>query len=129
MFGELAVRTNSPIDVAPEDNPTSEPEPGVCVTAWTLGERPGAIPVPRDIVLLVEVSDTTLSFDINEKAALYARAGIADYWVVDVNKRRMIVHRSPSEGAYQSLTVYSDVEPVSPLAAPHSSVRLASFGG
>ncbi len=39
VFGELAVRTNSPIDVAPEDNPTSEPEPDICVTAWTLGER------------------------------------------------------------------------------------------
>lgn len=93
------------------------------------GRAPGAIPVPRDIVLLVEVSDTTLSFDINDKAALYARAGIADYWVLDVNKRGITVHRCPSEGAYQSLTVYSDVEPVSPLAAPHSSVRVASFCG
>ncbi len=57
-----------------------------------------ANPQPGDIRLLVEISDTSLKYDLSVKAALYARAGIFEYWVVDVNGRRLIAHRDP-EGA------------------------------
>jgi Uma2 family endonuclease len=69
------------------------------------------------------VADTTLDFDTTTKAGLYARAGIADYWVLDVNKRRIIVHREPMGGKYCSLAVYEAEEAVSPLAAPGASLR------
>ena len=79
--------------------------------------RSGNAPA-ADIRLLVEVADTSLTLDLRTKAALYARAAIADYWVVDINSRQLIVHRDPREGRYESVLVYSDSESVAPLAAP-----------
>jgi hypothetical protein len=61
-----------------------------------------------------------------QKAELYARAGIPDYWVLDVDKRRMIVHRNPASGKYTSIIVYAEHESVSPLAAPECEIRVAS---
>ncbi|MBY0503004.1 MAG: Uma2 family endonuclease [Bryobacteraceae bacterium] len=116
QFGRR-IRLQLPIDVAPEDNPSSEPEPDAVVThaGVDLAQR---TPGPSDIAWLIEVSDTTLRFDLTTKADLYARAGIADYWVLDLNNRRMIVHREPLAGAYRSVTVYESHEPVAPLVEP-----------
>jgi len=52
------------------------------------------------------------------KAALYARAGIVEHWVVDVANRRLIVHREPLSGVYRFIAVYGEDEAVAPLAAP-----------
>jgi Uma2 family endonuclease len=75
-------------------------------------------PHPSDISLLVEISDTTLTYDLTIKASLYARAGIVEYWVLDVAGRRLLCHRTPVSGSYQSVTVYNEHESVAPLAAP-----------
>src|SRR5215472_6579923 len=87
VFGLGRVYPNAPIDVAPEDNPINEPESDVIVRK----QRPAGYQVPQlqpgDMALVVEVSDTTLRFDLRVKARLYARAGVADYWVLDVNGR------------------------------------------
>src|SRR5947209_7069527 len=94
-FGERFVHPESPIDVAPEDNPTNEPEPDLIVLNRDLSNFSSANPRPQDLHLVVEVSDTTLNFDLTIKTALYARAGIVEYWVLDVSGRRLIVHRDP----------------------------------
>src|SRR5262249_13889269 len=116
VFGGACVDQESPIDLAPEDNPTSEPEPDLIVLA-----RPSrqikVNPRPNDLLLVVEISDSTLDFDLKIKAGLYARAGIGDYWVFDIRGRRLIVHRDPRQGLYQSIEAYSEQESVSPLAA------------
>jgi Uma2 family endonuclease len=77
-----------------------------------------ANPQPEDVQLLVEISDSTLNYDLSVKAALYARAGIVEYWVLDVNGRRLIVHREPEGDGYLSITVYVEDELVAPLVAP-----------
>ena len=74
--------------------------------------------------MVVEVADTTISFDLATKSRLYARAGIIEYWVLDINKRRMIVHRDPREGRYHSVVAYGAEESVAPLAAPGSALRI-----
>jgi Uma2 family endonuclease len=84
-----------------------------------------ANPRPADLRLVVEISDTTLGFDLTTKAALYARAAISEYWVFDIAARRLIVHRDPRNGAYQSMVAYSDEERVSPLAAPGREFHVA----
>ncbi len=122
QFGSTRVRPRLPIDVAPEDNPASQPQPDLCVTAQPASHFRARLPGPSNIVLVVEIADSTLAFDTTTKAGLYARAGIADYWVFDVAKRRIVVHRSPESGVYRSLTVYAAGEPVSPLAAPAAGV-------
>jgi Uma2 family endonuclease len=122
VFGRL-VNRESPIDVAPEDNPTNEPEPDLIVLKRDPAEFRDN-PRSEDVDLVVEVADSTLSFDRGIKARLYARAGIADYWVLDINGRRMIVHRDPRDGRYQSVVAYGIDESISPLAAPGAALRV-----
>lgn len=124
LFGRRT-RCQLPIDVAPEDNPTSEPEPDAVVTheAADFSQRG---PAPADIAWLIEVSDSTLRFDLTIKARLYARSRIPDYWVLDLVNRRIIVHREPRQGEYGSVTVYGASEGVASLAAPE---RLFAFAG
>ena len=121
-FGWDRVNSEAPTDVAPEDNPTNEPQPDVIVFRATAADFQSAAPQPADLALVVEISDTTLNFDLTVKAALYARAGIAEYWVVDLNGRRLIVHRQPDSGAYKSVAAYGENERVAPLASPQQSL-------
>ena len=124
-FGEQFVNGEAPIDVNPNDNPTNEPVPDLIVLNRESATIVSGNPQPRDLSLVVEISDTTLAFDLTTKAGLYARAGIIEYWVLDVTGRRLIVHRNPVSGKYQSVTVYSENESVAPLAAPNAEFRPA----
>jgi Uma2 family endonuclease len=126
IFGEEFITREAPIDVSPEDNPTSEPEPDVTVLNRPYGDFTNSNPAPSDVRLVVEVSDSTVSFDLTTKAGLYARAGISEYWVVDIAKRRLIVHRDPNAGKYQSVLAYSDQESIAPLSAPEHPFVVAS---
>ena len=124
-FGLLFVNPEAPIDVAPEDNPTNEPEPDIIVLKRELSHFRSANPKPEDLHLVVEIADTSVRFDLTTKAALYARAGITEYWVLDVAGRRLLVHREPRSGHYASVVAYSEEESVAPLAAPQKNFRVA----
>lgn len=114
-FGGQYVQPEAPIDVSPEDNPTSEPVPDFVLLRIPFREFREENPHPEHIRLIIEVSDTSVAFDLRIKAGLYARAGIVEYWVVDIPRRRIVVHREPSEGRYLSKTVYAEHETLSPL--------------
>jgi Uma2 family endonuclease len=126
VFGEEFVNTEAPIDLAPEDNPTNEPVPDIIVLARPSFEIEKSNPIPADVRLLIEISDTTLGFDLTAKASLYARAGIPEYWVFDVAFRRLIVHRNPASGRYSTVSAYTDQESVAPIAAPDSAFHVAT---
>jgi Uma2 family endonuclease len=83
----------------------SEPQPDVAV----LRRRPDRYweshPSPEDILLLIEVSDSTLTFDRDQKALLYARAGVSETWVVDPTGSQIFVMRSPHPDGYHSIRV------------------------
>lgn len=129
VFGEKYVNQEAPIDVAPEDNPTNEPEPDLIVFSKPYREFT-ANPQTSDLRLVVEISDSTISFDLTTKARLYARAGIVEYWVVDIPGRRVIVHRDPRDGQYQSVVAYAEQESVKPVASPDSEFPVGSaFAG
>ncbi len=126
IFGYDAVLQDPSIDVSPEDTPTSAPEPDLVLLrneGMPLASRIRA----ADIRLVVEVSDTTLRFDLFTKAPLYARAGITEYWVLDLNTRRVFVHREPVQGSYTKVTVYSSEERVATLAAPEAEFAVADL--
>ena len=76
IFGDHFVNTEAPIDVSPEDNPTSEPEPDLIVLRPDFPGLWSAVPQSEDLLLVIEISDTTLDFDTTVKAELYARAVI-----------------------------------------------------
>jgi Uma2 family endonuclease len=122
IFGPRRWNYAAPIDVAPEDNPRNQPEPDLIVLTreYSKSRYLTTTPQPQDLELVIEIADTSLTFDLTVKAALYARAGIAEYWVLDVPGRRLIVHRNPRDGQYGSVTAYNEQEGVAPLAAPDS---------
>ena len=125
VFGEQYVNQEAPLDVATEDNPTNEPGPDLLVFSKPYKEFKDN-PQPADLRLVVEVSDSTLSFDLTTKARLYARARIVEYWVVDIQARRIIVHRDPRDGQYRSVVAYAEQESVTPLASPNSGFLVGS---
>jgi Uma2 family endonuclease len=92
----------------------SAPQPDI---AWIVRkDYPDGHPLPEDVLLLIEVSDSTLDADCGEKARLYAEAGIADYWVVALEQREIRVFRQPTAGGYQSNSVVRGDEELRPLA-------------
>ena len=126
-FFDLAlVNQEASIDVAPQDNPTSEPQPDLIVLKRPTNQIAAGNPRPQELQLVIEVSDTSLHFDMTRKADLYARAGIVEYWVLDVAGRKLFVHREPQLGKYQSVTEYSEQESVAPLAAPQAQFLVSS---
>jgi Uma2 family endonuclease len=87
---------------------------------------------PTTALLVVEVSDATLSFDRGRKASIYARADIADYWVVNVNERQLEIRRrpvpdpaAPAGYRYDDVTTLGEADSASPLAAPQAAIRVA----
>jgi Uma2 family endonuclease len=126
VFGSDHVAVEAPVDVAPQDNPTNKPEPDLVVLKSPFKSFRSAPPQPGDLALVVEIADTTLRFDLTTKARLYARAGIPEYWVLDLNSRRMIVHRDPEGSVYRSVIASSESETVTPLMAPQAPFAIRS---
>ena len=126
IFGPGRVESEAPSDVAGEDNRINEPEADLKVLRQRSSQY-SSNPKPEDILLVIEISDSTVRFDLDQKARLYARAAYQEYWVVDIPDERLIVHRDPQNGAYQSVVTHNSHEPVSPLAAPGATVSLDSL--
>lgn len=106
----------------------NEPEPDLLVVAGGIDDYAAEHPGPADTRLLIEVADDTLDFDRGIKARLYARAGIADYWIVNLIARRLEVCRVPQpDGYYQDVKPYGPEDAVSPLAFPDALVRVADL--
>jgi len=110
----------------------SEPEPDVCVVAGAI--RDFEDDHPATAVLVVEVADTSLRDDRTVKAGLYAQAGIAEYWVVDLVGRAVDIHRDPVPMVdqpfghhYRSVARHSEGATVSPLAAPEAAIPVAEL--
>lgn len=122
VFGRLFVKTQGPIRLL--DN---KPEPDVSVMREPVTAYVKQHPGPEDLLLVAEISDATLHFDLNEKAAVYARAGIEEYWVVDFIGRRFLVHRQPFGEGYGEVIIYDESESLSLLARPNSQVRVADL--
>ena len=113
-------------------DPDSEPEPDVAVVAGTPRDYRNAHPTTA--LLVVEVADTTLAFDRERKGSLYARAGIAEYWIVNLADRVLEVCRDPGPVAsaqygwsYRVTERLSASDSVSPLAAPQARIAVSDL--
>ena len=86
---------------------------------------------PTVAALVVEVADSSLNFDMTTKAELYATAGVPDYWVLDLEGRRLLVYRNPAPllgaTAYRSHAAFGPADTLSPLAAPGATVAVADL--
>ena len=81
-----------------------QPYPDFALLRLRPGKLPGDVPQAEDCALLVEVADSSADFDRKKKSRMYAGANIPEYWVLDLPKSRVIVHRRPQAGAYREVT-------------------------
>lgn len=98
----------------------SEPEPDL---AWV--NRKAQLDKPPesdDVLLVLEVAESSLEIDRTEKLAIYAKAGITDYWIVNLIDKQIEVYRQPLNQAYQEKGIYRDDQKVSPLALPEAEL-------
>lgn len=102
----------------------SVPQPDLALLAPRADDYRDSHPTAAEILLAVEVSDTTLRFDLDKKVPLYARSGIPEVWVVDVNAAAVRVYREPTAGAYRVSFTASGEERVASLLVPQVWVAL-----
>jgi Uma2 family endonuclease len=123
-FGEaFDVQQQAPLGLGDD----GEPEPDVAVINGSWADYKDH-PTPADVLLLVEVSDSTLTKDRTKKSHDYAQAGILEYWIVNLVQRQLEVHREPQpDGIYQDVQYYGPDEAVDLLALPDAEIRVADL--
>lgn len=111
---------------------SSQPEPDIAAVARD--ERAYEDAHPTTALLAVEVADTSLRFDRSTKAALYARAGIREYWILNLNDRLLEVFRQPRALSgnplgygYAQTSVYDETQTVSPEFMPDAVIAIADL--
>jgi Uma2 family endonuclease len=87
----------------------------------------GRRPTASDVLLLIEVSDSSFAYDQSTKRALYARYGVAEYWVVDVQGERVFVYSDPAGEGYARVVTYTTADIVSPRAVPAVQVKVGTL--
>jgi Uma2 family endonuclease len=109
------------------------PDPDVAVVPGSPRTAPRH-GIPTTALLVVEVSESTLSVDRNLMGSLYAAGGIADYWIVNLVQRQLEIYRNPVADAaqpfgfrYADRTIHDPADAVAPLAAPNASVAVADL--
>ncbi len=107
----------------------SEPQPDIILLERRADFYAGALPEPRDTRLLIEVADSSLAYDRHTKVPLYARAGVAETWIVDVDHRRVEIHRGPGARGYRDVRTPGADERFASLAFPDVDVTLADLLG
>jgi len=118
LLGELAPRAIVSVQNALVLNERSAPQPDVVLLRGRADWYYASRPTPGDVLLVVEVADTTLRYDLQVKRPLYARAGIAELWVVDLDRRAIHVLLQPEGGKYSihRILTGSDTVTVAALA-------------
>jgi Uma2 family endonuclease len=123
-------RVRAQLPVALDDE--SEPEPDVSVVRGSLAQADRTLPSRPE--LIVEVAESSLTFDRREKASLYARARVEDYWIVNLVSRVLEVCREPVADTrapygwrYASARTLTDVDVVFPLSAPLARIAITDL--
>ncbi len=102
--------------------PNAESVPQPDLTWVDQADYSQARPTVANVLLVVEVAESSLTYDLGEKADLYAAAGVRDYWVVDCQGRRVVVHRDPGKSGYGTVRSCGPDQSLSPLSRPEVSL-------
>jgi len=119
LVGRARVRIQQPL-VAGD---TSEPEPDIAIVPR--GDYRDHH--PDRALLVIEVAESSLSYDMSTKAELYASSNVAEYWVVDVEAEALTVFRGPAGGAYSSSSRHGRGSSVAPVSFPEVEVSMDSL--
>ena len=107
----------------------SEPEPDLMLLRPRADFYADAHPVAADVLLLIEVSDSTARYDREIKTPLYARHGVSEVWIVDLDSRVLRTLRQPVRGKYTEITETATPGKLAPHALPKMSIDLSSLLG
>lgn len=121
LRGIAEVRSGLPITLS-----NSEPEPDLVICRLNENEYLDFHPTSNDIYAVIELSNSTLRFDLTEKKKIYANDEIAEYWVVDLNDRQIYIFREPVKAEYQSEKIIKDgIEYL--LEFPNIPIEISKF--
>ena len=107
----------------------SEPQPDLMLLKPRADSYRTAHPTAADVLLLIEVSDTTARYDCEIKLALYARHGVAEVWIVDLDHGQLSVHRHPADGGYGESSAAAQPGVLTALALPGVAIDLTRLFG
>jgi len=119
-FRSAMVAIQNPLRLGPR----SEPQPDVLVLRARQDDYTTGHPTPADVLLLIEVADTSLPYDRETKGSLYARAGIVEYWILNLIDRQLEVRREPNDDGYAAVRILKPGDTIQPLAFPDISVAV-----
>lgn len=104
----------------------SEPEPDITILRYPKQRYRSRKPIASDIHWLIEIAKTTLDYDLEVKAPIYARNEIAEYWIVDLKNNKVIVLTQPFGDRYQLIAEYSDGV-ITSIAFPETEIPVAEI--
>ena len=125
LGGRAIVSVQNPVRLSE----TSEPQPDLLLLRPEPAFYATRKAKPDDVLLLVEISDSTLRHDRDVKVPLYARAGIPEVWLLDLRNDRLRVYREPDEGEYRQVTVLTRGDKIAPLAFPDLTLTVDGLLG
>lgn len=124
---------NTPLIISVQDSirldDGTEPQPDIAVLRWRDDFYVDSHPTPADVLLVIEVADSSLVMDLGMKARSYARAGIPEYWVFDLVKNEIVFHAQPENGVYHEVRRVPPDESVSLRANPSIVVSFTEIFG
>ncbi len=111
-----------PLQLAAETNP--EPDIILYPAAFVAPDVDGAT-----VLLVVEIADSSISYDLQVKAPVYAAFGVREYWVIDARSLVTTIHREPRDGTYSIIREVPGIDTIAPAAVPSLVIRLADLLG
>lgn len=125
MEGACLIAVQDPVRLSP----FSEPQPDLALLRPQPDLYQEEHPGPQDILLLVEVAEASLAYDLAVKAPLYARHGVLELWVLDLEGKRLHAFRSPSPEGYREVQTLSPGNHLAPAAFPSFFLPVAELLG
>lgn len=119
LEGRALVSSQSPVRLA-----HSEPQPDLLLLRHRSDDYAAALPVPADVLLLIEVADTTAVFDRGVKVPLYARSGIGETWLIDLTENVVEVYRAAAAGGYRQKQTLGMGDNLTCLAFPDEAFAI-----
>ncbi len=123
LAGRALVRVQNPL----AESDDSEPQPDLMLLAHRDDHYDFGHPRPQDVLLLVEVADSSIGFDRNTKLPFYAAAGIRETWILDLQADRIEAYTEPKPGGYRVTVRYRPGDRLAPAALPDLRLEVAQL--
>lgn len=107
----------------------SEPQPDLALLRPREDFYAGGHPGAADTLLVIEVAESSLDYDLRVKVPLYARHGVPEVWVLDLGARALHVHRQPAAGSYTQVEIIRQARSLAPQALPEAAIDLTGLLG